>query len=185
MGGGDDPAGGRLSEHLRQPGHRQGAAVDQISEHLAGPHRGQLVHITHQQQGRLRREGIEQGGHQGHIHHRGFIHHQQIALQRQLGVALEAKGRRIELQQPVNRLGLKAGGFAHALGGPAGGGAEQDAQLLGGQDAQDGVDQGGLAYPRAAGDHQHLGRQGLLHRCLLAGGQLQGQALLHPGDSFR
>ena len=182
VGGGDDAAGCCLAEHLREPRHRHRAAVDHISQHLAGPHRRQLVDIAHQQQGGIRREGVQQGGHQGHIHHRGLIHHQQVGLQRQLGVAPEPVGSGVELQQPVDGLGLQPGGLTHPLGGPAGGGAEQDAQLLGRQDAQDGVDQGGFAHPGPAGDHQHLAGQSLLHSCFLTGGQLQGETLLHPGD---
>jgi hypothetical protein len=41
---------------------------------------------------------------------------------------------RVELQQPVDRFRLQAGGLGHAFGGPAGGGAELDAQPLGRQD---------------------------------------------------
>jgi hypothetical protein len=82
----------------------------------------------------------------------------------------------------VDRFGFQTGGLGHAFGGPAGGCTQLDAQLLGGQDLQDGVDQGGLTHPRPACDHQHLAGQCLLHRCFLASGQLQAQALLHPAD---
>ena len=32
------------------PHHRQGARADDVGQHLPGAHRGQLVHVAHQQQ---------------------------------------------------------------------------------------------------------------------------------------
>ena len=39
VGGGDDPAPGRLAEHLGQPHHRHRARGDDVGQHLARPHR--------------------------------------------------------------------------------------------------------------------------------------------------
>ena len=84
----------------------------------------------------------------------------------------------------MDGFGLQPRGLGHALGGPAGGSAELEAQLLGRQDAQDRIDHSGLAHPGPTGDHQHLAGQGQGHRLLLAGGQLQAEALLHPGQGL-
>jgi hypothetical protein len=51
------------------------------------------------------------------------------------------------------------GGLGHALGGAAGGRAEQQLHALGRQDAQDRVDDRGLADAGAAGDDHDLGRE--------------------------
>jgi len=91
------PPGG----HLREPGHRQRAAVDQIGAAPGRPaSEGADPTSNHQQQGRLwwearsSREAIN-----GTSSHRGLIHHQQIdsAPARH---SLEAKAGRVELQQP-------------------------------------------------------------------------------------
>lgn len=50
MGVGDDPAPGRLAEHLGQAHHRDRVGADNIGQHLAWPDRGQLVHVADQQQ---------------------------------------------------------------------------------------------------------------------------------------
>ena len=47
---GDDPALGRLAEHLGQPDHRHRAARDDVGQHLARPDRGQLVDVADQEQ---------------------------------------------------------------------------------------------------------------------------------------
>ena len=80
----------------------------------------------------------------------------------------------------MDGLGLEAGRFGHALGGPAGRGAQQQADALGGEDAQDRVDDGRLADARAAGDDEHLRQQGQPDRGDLAFGQRQAGLLLDP-----
>ena len=95
-------------------------------------------------------------------------------------LAFEAAALRVDLEQPVNGLGLEPGRFGHALGGAAGRGAQQQAHALGGQDAQDRVDDGRLADTRAAGDDEHLRQQGQPDRGDLAFGQRQAGLLLDP-----
>jgi len=79
---GDDPARGRLAEHLRQPDHRDGARADHVGQHLARPHARQLVHVAHQQQRRVVGQCLQQGAHQRHIDHAALVHHQQAAVER-------------------------------------------------------------------------------------------------------
>ena len=55
---------------------------------------------------------------------------------------------------------------------------------LAAQDLQDGVDQGGLAHARAAGDDQHLRGERQAHRRPLALGQGQAGLALDPGDGL-
>jgi len=68
------------------------------------------------------------------------------------------------------------------LGGTAGGAQRGCASFLAPHDAQDRVDQVVLPIP-GHGDHQHLaGEEPAPPPPLLAGGELQGEALLHPWD---
>ena len=60
---------GRLAEHLGQPHDRDRAGPDHIRQHLAGPNRGKLIHVAHDQQGSLLRHRLDQCMHQQDIHH--------------------------------------------------------------------------------------------------------------------
>ena len=146
---GDDPALGRLPEHLGQPDHRHRARGDDVGQHLPRPDRGQLVDVADQEQGRPARHRLEQRVHQRHVDHRDLVHDQQVALERVLLVALEAALGRVGLEQAVQGPGLAAGGLAQPLGGPAGRCGQGDGRRLGRQDLEDGVDQRGLADARA------------------------------------
>ena len=126
--------------------------------------------------------GLQQRLHQQDIDHRAFVHHEQVALERVVLVAAEAEGLGIDLQQPVNGLGLHAGGLRHALGGPARGRAQPECHGLGLQDPQNGLDDGGLAHTRTAGDHRRLRAQREAHGFGLTVGQGQAGAGLGPGQ---
>jgi hypothetical protein len=79
---------------------------------LPRPDRRQLVDVTYDQERGVIRHGFQQGLHERDIDHGGLIDDQQIALERRLLVALEAEGFRVELEQPVDGLGLHAGCLA-------------------------------------------------------------------------
>jgi hypothetical protein len=81
---------------------------------------------------------------------------QQVAVQRILLVALEAKGFGVDLQQPVNGFGFHTCRLLHPLGGASGRSAEQQLDGLGGKNTEYGIHNGGLANTGAAGDDQHL-----------------------------
>jgi len=116
---------------------------------------------TDQQRSAVRHR-LQQRLHQHDVDHRGLVDNQQVAVERVVVAPLEAATFRIDLQQPVDGLGFKAGCFAHALGGAAGRRAEQEPYPLGGQYAQNSFDDSGLADTGTAGNHQHLGHQGKL-----------------------
>ena len=156
---GDDPAPGRLAEHLGQADDRHQAAGDDVGQHLARTDGGKLVDIADDEQRRLVRHRTEQRAHQQDIDHAGLVHDQEIALERMLLGAAELAGARVRLQQAVDRLRLQAGAVRQPLGRPAGGRTQRHANLLGDQHLQDRVDQRGLADPGPAGDHQHLAGQ--------------------------
>ena len=103
---------------------------------------------------------LQQGEHQRRVDHAGLVDDEEIAIERVVGVALEAAVLGIGLEQPMDGLRLDAGLLGHALGGAAGGRREQDFRSLGGDDAQDGVEQRRLADAGAAGDDGNLRPRG-------------------------
>ncbi len=184
MRAGDDPALRGLPEHLGQPhdGHRAGG--DDVGQHLPRSDRGQLVDVADDQQRGIVRHRLQQRLHQHDIDHRGLVDDQQVAVERVVAVALEAAALGVDLEQPVDGLGLEAGRLGHALGGAAGGRAEQELHALGREDPQDRVDDGGLADAGAAGDDEHFGDQRQADRGLLAVGERQAGPLLDPGQGL-
>ena len=88
--------------------------------------------------------------HQHDIDHGGLIDNQHVTVERVVVAALEAAALGVDLQQPVNGLGLEAGRLGHAFGCAAGRSAEQQLHPLRRENAQDGLDDGGLADARAA-----------------------------------
>ena len=125
VGADDDPALCRLAEHLGQTHHRHGAGLDDVGEHLAGADRGQLVDVADDQQRRALGHRLEQRVHQQHVDHRRLVDDQQVAVERMLAVSLETAALGVDLEQPVDRLGLDPGRLGHPLGGAAGRRAEQ------------------------------------------------------------
>ena len=105
------------------------------------------------------RHGLEQRIHQRHVDHRGLVDDEQVAVERVLLVAREAAVLRVDLQQAVDGLGLKAGLLGHALGGAAGRCGERDLHALGRQNAQDRVERAGLSDARPARDDRDLGAE--------------------------
>ena len=180
MGVDDDAAVGGLPENFGQAHHRHDFAFNQVPQHHARPNGRQLVNVADQQQAGLGRQGAEQVGHERDIHHGGFIHDQEITVERIAFVPPKAAGGRLHFQQAVDGLGLDAGGFGQAFGGPAGGRAKQTIHFLGPQNQQDGIDQGRLADARAAGDDERPAGQRQFERVALAGCKLLAGLLLAP-----
>ena len=90
----------------------------------------------------------------------------------------------IDLQKAVDRLRLQPGGLAHPLGGAPGRRAEQNVDILGGQDTQDRVDDRRLADARPAGDDRDLRGERRAYRIGLAGRQGEPGLALHPGQGL-
>ena len=145
-----------------------------------GPTEGKLVDVANDQEGGLVRHRLHERLHQHDIDHRGFVDHQQVAIERIILAALEAAAFGIDLQQPVDGLGLEAGRFGHPLGGAARRCAQQDVSALCRKDAQNGFDDGGFPNPRAASHDQHLGHQCEPDRGDLAFGKGKTDMLLDP-----
>ena len=90
----------------------------------------------------------------------------------------------IDLKQAVDRLRLQPGGFAHPLRGTPGRRAQQDIDPLGGQDAQDRVDDRRLADARSAGDDGDLRGERRAYRIGLAESQGEPGLGFHPGQGL-
>ena len=155
MGVHDDAAGLCLTEDTGEAHHGDDTRVDDVSEHVASTDTRQLVHVAYKQEAHVSRDGLQQGVHQYDVNHRAFVDDECVALQRVLVVALVALGR-VELQQPVNGLGLHASGFGHALGGSAGGCGKEDVHSHLFESGDDAVLGGCLASSRTARKHHNL-----------------------------
>src|SRR5208337_5532315 len=113
MGAGDDPAVGGLAEDLGQPHDGYSAGRDDVGQNLTWPDRGELIDIADNQQRGMVGYGFQQGLHQQDVDHGRLVDDQQVAIERVLAAAFEAPGLRVDFKQPVNGLGLEAGGFRH------------------------------------------------------------------------
>ena len=125
MGVDDDPARGGLPEHLGQAHHGHSARADDVGQHLPRSDGGQLVDIADDQQRRVVWDRFHERLHQHDVDHRGLVDDEQIAIEGIVGVAFEPAALWIDLQEPMDRLGLDARRFGHALGRAASRGAEQ------------------------------------------------------------
>ena len=167
-----------------QPHHRHRARGDDVGQNLARPHRGQLVDVTHDQHCGFVGDRRQQRPHQHHVHHRRLVDRQQPAIERVLPIAPEPAGPGVDLEQAVDRLCLEPGGLAHPLRGTPGRRAQQDIDALGGQDAQDRVDDRRLADARPAGDDGGLRGERHPDGIGLAGRQGKPGVALHPGQGL-
>ena len=59
----------RLAKDFSKLHHRNHTGADNISQHVAGAHRGQLMHIAHQHKGGSKRNGLEQVVEKQGVHH--------------------------------------------------------------------------------------------------------------------
>ena len=82
MGITDDVGLIRLAEHLRQGHHWDAPAADEVAEHIARPHRGQLIRIADHHQAAPGPQGREHRLHQRQIHHAHLVHQHSLRLQR-------------------------------------------------------------------------------------------------------
>ena len=65
------------------------------------------------------------------IDHRGLIDNQQVTVERVSVATLEAAALRVDLEQPVDGLGLEAGRLGHSFRGAAGRSAQQKRRSVG------------------------------------------------------
>jgi len=84
--------------------HRHAAGWDDVSQHLPGPNRWQLVDVADDQEGSSVGHRPHEGLHQQDVDHRCFVHDQQIAIERIVRVALETASPGVDLQEPVDGL---------------------------------------------------------------------------------
>ena len=161
MGVHDDEALLSLAEDLRQPDSRQLTAAEHIVKGETGPHRGQLVRVTHKDQTFSLRDSLQQAMQQLDIHHGHLVHDHHIRLQRigfipcknHFAGVLVNTG----LQQPVNGGGILSGHLGQTLGRTARRRRQKALQLHLSQQRQQAVEDGGFTGTGSAGDQQQAG----------------------------
>jgi len=114
------------------------------------------------------------------INHGGLVDYQQVTVERIVVAALETAALGVDLEQPVNSLGLEAGRLGHTFCSAAGRSAQWKVGALSRKDTQNGIDDGCFANAGATGHDQHLARQGESDRSDLAFGKGKTDTLLDP-----
>ena len=155
MGTHYDAAGLCLTENAGQPDDRNLFTLNDVAQHVAGTYTRQLVDVAHEDHAHGRGDGLHQVVHQDDVNHRTLVHNQCVPFQGILIVPLVAVFR-IELQQPVNGLGLHAGGFAHTFGCPPRRSRQQNAESHMLQSRNDTLRSGRLTGTRSTRQYHHL-----------------------------
>ena len=131
-----------------------------------------------------RRHRFQKRVHERHVDHGGFVDNEEIGVERVVLILAEAARLGIGLKQPVDGLGLLPRCLAHAFGGAARRRAQKHLHVLGPQNAQDRVHDGGLADARPAGDDEHLRGKGEFNRLLLTFCEREIRFGCEPGNRF-
>ena len=156
-----------LAENLGESHPRHHMAAQQVVQHVARPHGGQLVRVAHQHQAAVPPHGGQQGGHQGHVHHGGLVHNDGIHPQGVVLVLgkgqLSGVGVHLGLQQPVDGVGILSTGLAHALGGSSRRSGQSSLQPQVVKEGQHAPQRGGLTRARTSREEHHLAACRQLH----------------------
>ena len=168
VGDRDDAAARALTEDRVEARDRGRAGIDEVAEHVAGADGRELVDVADEEQVGRARDRAQQGRGELGVQHRGLVDDHEVGRERVLGVGGEAAFERVELEQAVDRRGLHARGFGHALRRAAGRRAQRHAHALGPEDVAEGLEDGRLTRAGSAGEdgdfvlqrHEHAGRLG-------------------------
>ena len=110
----------RLAEDPIQHCDRHHSAVNQLIEHVAGTHAGQLVRVAHKNDPRVLTDALEKLLCQPHIHHRKLVHDDEVGIHGSDTFSVSNFFPGAEAQCAVQRAGfIHAGAFRHAAAGTA------------------------------------------------------------------
>ena len=148
-----------LSENLRQRHGGDHAAFQQVTQHIARPHRGQLIAVAHQNEAAAGAQCMEQRRHQLQIHHAHLIHDDGIAFQRLFFILAEIDLARqlivTHAQGAVDGLGITGTQLTHPLGSASRRGKEQHGKTHPLKKGHNPANSGGLTGTGAARQHQY------------------------------
>ena len=106
VGAADDGGLLRLAEYLGQGHGGHDGAAEQIAQHVAGAHGGQLIRVADQKQAAAGLECLQKRRHKLQIHHRCFIHNHRVTGKRCVFVVKKSHAARrfvkLCLQKPVD-----------------------------------------------------------------------------------
>lgn len=147
-----------LAENVLKAGARNLGATQQVVQHIASSHAGELVGIAHENDSRVEWRRFEERCGKPRIDHTEFIDNEQIALELVVSIAVELPGNRIHFEQTVDGSCLFATTFAHALGGAPRRGGEAYAFFHLACKVQDSLEDCRLACAGATCDNRNLSR---------------------------
>ena len=108
----------RLAKNPIQYRDRHHSAVDQLVEHVAGAHAGQLVRVAHKNDPRMLTDAFEELLCQPHIHHRKLVHDDKVGIHKADALAIAHFFPGAKSQCAVQRAGfVYAGAFRHTAAG--------------------------------------------------------------------
>ena len=148
-----------LAENVLKAGARNLGATQQVVQHIASSHAGELVGIAHENDSRVEWRRFEERGGKPRIDHTEFIDDKQIALELVVSIAVELARNRIHFEQTVDGAGFFATAFAHALGGAACGCREAHAFFHLACKVQDSLEDCRLACTWSTCDNRNLSRE--------------------------
>ena len=106
-----------LAENVLKAGAWNLGATQQVVQHIASSHAGELVGIAYENDSRIEWRRFEERGGKPRIDHTEFIDNEQIALKLVVAIAVELARNRIHFEQSVDCAGFFATAFSHAIGG--------------------------------------------------------------------
>ena len=155
---GDVVSAGLAENVLKARAWNHGTA-QQVVQHIASSHAGELVGIAHEHDPCVERSCFEERGGKPRIDHTEFIDDEQIALEAVVRITVELAGNRVHFEQPVDGARFFATAFAHALGRTARGGGEAYAFFHLAGEVENPFENRRLAGARPARDNGNLSRE--------------------------
>ena len=113
-----------------------------------------MIDIANQHQSRMAGDGFEEVMHEENIQHRGFIDNHQVRRKRPLLIALKTSEVGAVFEQPMERAGRIARGFAQTFGRPSRWRGQTDARIHLAKNGQDRTNESRLSGAWSSGDDQ-------------------------------
>ena len=149
-----------LTENVAQGDSRDAPAADEVGKYVPRADARKLVGVADEHKAAARTQRREQRAHQREVDHRGLVHNERIGLERFFFAfgerhlaSLVVEG---HAEHAVDGLRVAVAELAHALGGAARGGGEQNVQSHALEERDDGAHARCLARAGTAGQQQQF-----------------------------
>ena len=149
-----------LAENIAQGDSRDAPAADEVGKYVARADARQLVGVADEHEAAARAQRREQRAHEGKVDHGRLVHDERVRLEGFLFPLGEGDLSGLVVpchtEHAVNGLRVAVTELAHALGGAARGGGEQNVQSHALEERDDGAHARRLARAGATGQQQQF-----------------------------